>query len=42
VACLEDKPHKWDVPGKYRCTECHATSDKKKKLCKPVKIDKKK
>jgi hypothetical protein len=42
VACLEDKPKEWDVPGKYGCKNCRATCDKKKKLCKPVKLDKKK
>ena len=42
VGCLEDKPKEWDHPGKYRCKDCKATSDKKKKLCKPVKGDKKK
>jgi hypothetical protein len=39
--CLEDKPHKWDRPGKYRCKKCQATSNKKDKLCEPMKIDKK-
>jgi hypothetical protein len=42
VSCLEDKPKQWDVPGKYGCKNCRATCDKKKKLCKPVKLDKKK
>jgi hypothetical protein len=42
VGCLEDKPKEWDVPGKYGCKNCRATCDKKKKLCKPVKLDKKK
>jgi hypothetical protein len=42
VSCLEDKPKEWDVPGKYGCKNCRATCDKKKKLCKPVKLDKKK
>jgi hypothetical protein len=42
VSCLEDKPKEWDVPGKYGCKQCRATSDKKKKLCKPAKVDKKK
>jgi hypothetical protein len=42
VSCLEDKPKEWDVPGKYRCKKCKATSDKKRKICKPVKVDKKK
>jgi hypothetical protein len=42
VGCLEDKPKEWDAPGKYACTKCRATSNKKKKLCKPVKKDKKK
>jgi len=42
VSCLEDKPKAWDVPGKFKCKSCGATSNKKKKLCKPVKIDKKK
>lgn len=42
MACLEDKPKEWDIPGKYGCKSCRATSDKKKKLCKPVKLDKKK
>ena len=42
VSCLEDKPKEWDVPGKFRCKECRATSDKKKKICKPEKISKKK
>jgi hypothetical protein len=42
VSCLEDKPKKWDKPGKYRCKDCKATSNKKSKICKPVKIDKQK
>jgi hypothetical protein len=42
VACLEDKPKEWDIPGKYGCKKCRATCDKKKKLCQPVKLDKKK
>ena len=42
VGCLEDKPKEWDHPGKYKCKACRATSDKKSKLCKPVKIEKKK
>ena len=42
VACLEDKPKEWDIPGKYGCKNCRATCDKKKKLCKPIKLDKKK
>jgi hypothetical protein len=42
LGCLEDKPKEWDVPGKYACKKCRATSDKKKKLCKPVKAEKKK
>ena len=42
VSCLEDKPKEWDVPGKYGCKKCRATCNKKKKLCKPVKLDKKK
>jgi hypothetical protein len=40
VSCLEDKPKEWDVPGKYACKKCRATSDKKNKLCKPVKAEK--
>ena len=42
MSCLEDKPQQWDRPGKYRCKKCAATADKKKKICKPAKIDKKK
>ena len=42
VGCLEDKPKEWDHPGKYKCKSCRATSDKKSKLCKPAKIEKKK
>jgi hypothetical protein len=42
VGCLEDKPNEWDHPGKYKCKACRATSDKKSKLCKPAKIEKKK
>ena len=42
VGCLEDKPKDWDHPGKFKCKSCGATSDKKKKLCKPLKIEKKK
>lgn len=42
MSCLEDKPQQWDKPGKYRCKSCQATADKKKKLCKPVKNEKKK
>jgi hypothetical protein len=42
MGCLEDKPKQWDLPGKYRCKKCRATSDKKKKLCEPVKIEKSK
>lgn len=42
VGCLEDKPKEWDEPGKYKCKSCRATSDKKNKLCKPAKIEKKK
>lgn len=42
MSCLEDKPKEWDLPGKYACKNCRATSDKKKKLCKPVKAEKKK
>jgi len=42
VGCLEDKPKEWDHPGKYKCKACRATSDKKSKLCKPAKIEKKK
>lgn len=42
VGCLEDKPKDWDHPGKFKCKSCQATSDKKKKLCKPLKIEKKK
>lgn len=38
MSCLEDKPHKWDRPGKYKCTKCDATADKKAKLCKAKKI----
>lgn len=38
MSCLEDKPEKWDRPGKYKCTKCKATSDKKGKICKPKKI----
>jgi hypothetical protein len=41
VSCLEDKPKEWDRPGKFRCKSCGATSDKKKKICKPAKIKKK-
>jgi hypothetical protein len=41
VSCLEDKPKQWDVPGKYGCKKCRATSNNKKKICKPVKLDKK-
>jgi len=40
VSCLEDKPKEWDKPGKYRCKQCRATSNKKRKICKPVKIAK--
>jgi hypothetical protein len=39
---LDGKPKEWDTPGKFRCKECRATSNKKKKLCKPVKLEKKK
>jgi hypothetical protein len=39
---LENKPQQWDKPGKFRCKSCQATADKKKKLCKPAKNDKKK
>jgi hypothetical protein len=42
VGCLEDKPKEWDHPGRFKCKSCGATSDKKKKLCKPGKIDAKK
>ena len=42
VGCLEDKPKEWDRPGKFNCKSCGATSDKKTKLCKPAKIEKKK
>jgi hypothetical protein len=42
VSCLEDKPKAWDVPGRYGCKKCRATSNNKKKICKPVKLDKKK
>jgi hypothetical protein len=42
MSCLADKPKKWDVPGKYGCQDCRATSNSKKKLCEPVKLDKKK
>lgn len=42
MGCLEDKPKDWDRPGKFKCKACQATSDKKKKLCKPAKIEKKK
>lgn len=42
VGCLEDKPKEWDHPGKFKCNSCRATSDSKKKLCKPEKKDKKK
>jgi hypothetical protein len=42
VGCLEDKPKEWDHPGKFICKSCGATSDKKSKLCKPTKIEKKK
>jgi hypothetical protein len=42
LGCLEDKPKEWDVPGKYACKKCRATSNKKNKICKPVKTDKKK
>jgi len=42
VGCLEDKPKEWDHPGKFKCKACRATSDSKKKLCKPEKKDKKK
>lgn len=38
MSCLEDKPQKWDRPGKYQCAKCPATADKKAKLCKPKKI----
>jgi hypothetical protein len=41
MSCLENKPSKWDTPGKYRCKKCPATADRKDKLCKPVKIKKK-
>jgi hypothetical protein len=41
MGCLEDKPKEWDRPGKFRCKSCGATADKKKKLCKPKKLDKK-
>ena len=42
VGCLEDKPKEWDHPGRFKCKSCGATSDKKNKLCKPAKIEKKK
>jgi hypothetical protein len=42
VSCLEGKPREWDRPGRFRCKSCGATSDKKKKICKPAKIGKKK
>jgi hypothetical protein len=42
VGCLEDKPKEWDHPGKFKCKSCGATSDSKKKICKPTKIEKKK
>jgi hypothetical protein len=39
---LDGKPKEWDVPGKFRCKECRATADKKKRLCKPEKREGKK
>ena len=42
VGCLEDMPKEGDHPGKFKCKACGATSDKKNKLCKPAKIEKKK
>lgn len=42
MGCLEDKPKKWILPGKYACDKCFATHDKKGKLCKPVKNEKRK
>ncbi|BBO32018.1 hypothetical protein [Lacipirellula parvula] len=42
MGCLEDKPKEWDHPGKFKCKSCGATSDSKKKICKPTKIEKKK
>jgi hypothetical protein len=41
VGCLEDKPKEWDHPGKFKCKSCRATADKKNKLCKPTKVEKK-
>ncbi|WP_428308833.1 hypothetical protein [Lacipirellula sp.] len=42
MGCLEDKPKEWDHPGKFKCKSCGATSDSKKKICKPTKVEKKK
>ena len=41
VGGLEDKPKEWDHPGKFKCKSCRATADKKNKLCKPTKVEKK-
>jgi hypothetical protein len=37
--CLKSKPRKPRKPGKFECKKCGAVAGKKKKICKPTKID---
>ena len=39
MSCLKGKKEAKEKPGNYRCSKCGAVTEKKKRLCKPEKIE---